>query len=278
MAILFGLLAALAYGASDFAAGVIGRRLGAGVVALAVHLLALLVAIASVALGASHGPTTQALAWGVAAGVGSATGTLALYRGFVVGRISVVAPLSAVVAAAVPVLTGLALGEHLSVLAGVGLVVAMPAIGLVSWQRDRSQTASARPGVAEGLVSGAGFALLFIALDRAGADAGFWPLVPGMALGSLLVLPFALKEPRPGGINGTAIGLLVAAGLFGGGANLLFLAATGRGQLSIVVVLTALYPAVTILLARVFLGEQWNNAQAAGLVAAAIAIVLITLG
>lgn len=278
MAVALGLLAALAYGASDFAAGVGGRRLGAGIVAFVVHLLALLVAVVGVAIEAHHGPTTHALAWGLAAGLGSAVGTLALYRGFVVGRISVVAPLSAVVAAGVPALTGLVLGEQISGLANAGLVIAVPAIALVSWQPAAPEPAHTRPGVVEGVVSGAGFALLFVALDRAGTGAGFWPLVPGLALGSVLVLPFALKEPRPPALDSHAIGMLTAAGIFGGGGNLLLLTATGIGQLPIVVVFTALYPAITIMLARIFLGERWNRAQAVGLVATAAAVTLITLG
>lgn len=275
MAVVLGLLTALAYGVSDFAAGVGGRRLGAANVAFMVHVLALLVAVVGVGLEAHHRLTTQATLWGLAAGLGSATGTLALYRGFVVGRISVVAPLSAVVAAVVPALTGLALGDQLSGIAGAGLVTAVPAIALVSWQPATYGSASTRPGVIEGLVSGAGFALLFVALDRAGTGAGSWPLVPGLAFGSLLILPFVRKERRPRRPDRRAIGLLVTAGLSGGGANLLFLSATGVGQLSIVVVLTALYPAVTILLARVCLGERWNLVQSAGLVAAAAAVTLI---
>ncbi len=278
MAVVFGLLAALAYGASDFAAGVGGRRLGAGIVALFVQLLALVMAVIAVTVEARPGLTASALGWGLVAGAGCAAGTLAMYRGFVVGRIGVVAPLSAIVAAVVPALTGIALGEHLTSLAGFGLVFALPAIGLVSWHRDASAKTSTRPGALEGLVSGAGFAVLFIALDRAGPAAGFWPLVPGLALASLLVLPFALKEPRPTRVDTSAVALLLMAGVFGGGADLLFLAATGRGPLSIVAVLTALYPAVTILLARLFLGERWNAAQAFGLAAAAVAITLITLG
>ncbi|WP_269634418.1 EamA family transporter [Salinisphaera hydrothermalis] len=143
---------------------------------------------------------------------------------------------------------------------------------------ETSTRLGTRPGVIEGLISGAGFALLFVALDRTANGAGFWPLVSGMSLGSVLVLPFALKGPRPQAPDANAIGMLIAAGIFGGGGNLCFIAATGAGQLSIVVVLTALYPAITILLARVALGERWNRAQAAGLVAAAAAVTLITLG
>lgn len=278
MTVILGLLAAVAYGASDFAAGVGGRRLGAGVVALFVQIVAFLMAVVAVTMETHHGFTASALGWGLVAGIGCAAGTMALYRGFVVGRISVVAPLSAVVAAVVPALTGIALGEHLTSLAGLGLVFALPAIGLVSWHRDTTVKTKARPGVLEGLISGAGFAVLFIALDQAGAAAGFWPLVPGLALAGVLILPFALKEPRPIRVDTAALALLLTAGVFGGAADLLFLTATGRGPLSIVAVLTALYPAVTILLARVFLGERWNAAQTCGLVAAVVAITLITLG
>jgi uncharacterized membrane protein len=278
MGILLGLLAALAYGAGDFTAGVGGRRVGAGSVTVVVQALGVVTAGIAVLLFRGQGPEEGALIWGAISGVGSAVGTLALYRGLTIGQMSVVAPLSAVVTALLPVIVGLALGEYLSLTAKIGVGVAFPALVLVSWRPATTVGANPYAGVIEGFVSGAGFALLFIALDQAGTDSGAWPLVPGQAVALLLVLPFGFRPARQLQVFSSTMSILVAAGLLGGVANLLFLAATNHGQLSIIAVLTALYPAVTILLARLVLGERWTNLQKVGLMVSAVAVGLISGG
>lgn len=278
MAVLLGLLAALSYGAGDFAAGLGGRRTDSGAVTVVVQIFGLAAAGIAVLIFRGNGPSPTALVWGAVSGVGNGLGTLALYRGLAVGQMSVVAPLSAVVTAVLPVVIGLALGEHLSTLAGIGIGVVIPAIVLVSWQRNSKENANTRTGIAEGVLSGIGFALLFIALNQAGTRSGAWPLITGQAVALLLVLPFGWRTYHRLRTDISTVAIIVAAGLLGGTANLLFLAATGYGQLSIVAVLTALYPAVTILLARIVLGERWTHFQMAGLIAAGIAIVLIAMG
>jgi drug/metabolite transporter (DMT)-like permease len=273
---VLGLLAALAYGSSDFVAGVGGRRSGVGRVTLIAQPFGLVAAAVSLALFRGAGPSSAALLWGALSGVGSGIGTISLYQGLAVGRMGVVAPLSAVLTAALPALVGLATGERLPALGSVGLGVAVPAVALVSRQprADDGPASGARFGV----LAGCGFALLFIALDRAGTQAGAWPLLPGQAVAVLAVLPFALRLLGPAGQWRRAAGPGVVAGVLGGTANLLFLAATGAGQLAVVAVLTALYPAVTIVLARALLGEPWTRPQAAGLLAAGIAVGLISAG
>jgi drug/metabolite transporter (DMT)-like permease len=221
-------------------------------------------------------PSAAALLWGALSGVGSGLGTVSLYQGLTAGRISVVAPLSAVLTAALPALVGLASGEHLSAVALVGLAVAVPAVALVSQQRHDG--AGGPSGAPFGLLAGCGFALLFVALDRAGTAAGAWPLLPGQVVAVLVVLPVALRLLGPGTRWRSAIGPGVLAGVLGGAANLLFLAATGAGDLAVAAVLTALYPAVTVVLARLLLGERWSALQVIGLVTAGIAVGLISAG
>jgi drug/metabolite transporter (DMT)-like permease len=274
--VVLGLLAALAYGCSDFIAGVGGRRSSVGRVILTGQPFGLVAAAVALAPFHGTGPSTAALLWGALSGVGSGIGTISLYQGLVVGRMGVVAPLSAVLTAALPAVVGLATGERLSAVAAVGLAVAVPAVALVSWQ-PRGGEGSAS-GVRFGVVAGCGFALLFIALDRAGTQAGAWPLLPGQAVAFLVILPLALRLLDPAARWRRAAGPGVVSGVLGGTANLLFLAATGAGRLAVVAVLTALYPAVTILLARGLLDERWTRSQAAGLIAAGIAVGLISAG
>jgi drug/metabolite transporter (DMT)-like permease len=275
MAALLALAAALCYGISDFEAGVASRRFAPGGVTLVAQVLGLTAACIAMAFFPGAGPTRSALAWGALSGVGSAGGTLALYYGLAAARMSVVATISAVLTAVIPAVVGLVLGEHLGAAALVGIVIAVPAIAMVSWQAPATRTRSSRAGVLYGTLAGAGFALLFIALDRAGHHAGAWPLVPGQAICVMLVLPFA-KRTVTGRPDRTTIWLMLGAGVLGGSANLLFLAAAQRGQLTIVAVLSALYPAITVVLARVALHEHWTKAQIAGLLVAAAAVGLVT--
>ena len=277
MAIVLGLLSAFAYGSSDFAAGLASRRYAAGPVTGLAQALGITTAGVAVIFFPGVGPRAAALEWGAVSGLGSALGTLALYHGLSVARMSVVATLSAILTAVIPAIVGVVLGNHLAIGTAIGIVIAIPAIGLVSSQ---SQTAAGRPGragILYGSLAGLGFALLFIALDQAGTRAGAWPLIPGQLVSLVLIAPFAYRGVIASGSPSLlAIEITVGAGVLSGLANLLFLAATGHGQLAIVAVLTALYPAVTVLLARVFLSERWTRLQALGLLTAGAAIILVS--
>lgn len=278
MGVLLALLSALCYGSSDFTAGVGGRRSDPSAVTVIAQPFGLIAAAVAVIALAARSPTPHALWWGALSGVGSGVGTVSLYRGLAVARMSVVAPVSAVLSAALPALAGLLLGEHLKVLAWAGIAIAIPAVTLVSLQ-PAGQQGSRRAGIVTGVIAGAGFALLFIALDRAGTAAGAWPLLPGQAVAAVIVPVWAAlarnRPSRKAWSGAWRIG--VAAGVLGGIANLLYLAATGSGQLAIVAVVTALYPAVTILLARLTLHERWSRLQIIGLAASAVAVAAISI-
>lgn len=280
MPIILALLSALAYGSSDFIAGWAARRGNAGVVMIMIQPFGFAAAAIALLWFGGKAPGAGTLAWGAVSGLGSGAGTAVLYRGLAVGRMSVVAALSGVVAAVVPAVVGILLGETLPAAVLAGIALAIPAIGLVCWHRG--EAGAGGRGVAHGIVAGLAFALLFIALDRAGTASGAWPLVSGQAVAVLIVVPFAWYNTR--GARAwrasirPAIWPCVAAGLLGGAAGLLFLAATGGGALAIVAVITSLYPAATILLARVVLGERFELPQAIGLAAAAVAVALIGAG
>jgi drug/metabolite transporter (DMT)-like permease len=256
-----------------------GRRSDPAAVTVIAQPFGLIAAAVAVLALSERSPTPHALWWGALSGIGSGVGTVSLYRGLAVARMSVVAPLSAVLSAALPAAAGLLLGNHLAVLAWAGIVIAMPAVMLVSLQPADKQ-GSRRAGIVTGVLAGAGFALLFIALDRAGTSAGAWPLLPGQAVAVVIVLAWASPaRNRPGRKTWSrAWQIGVAAGVLGGIANLLYLAATGAGQLAIVAVVTALYPAVTVLLARVMLHERWSRLQITGLIISALAVAAISIG
>lgn len=279
MAILFALLAAVAWGVADFSGGLGSRGLGAPRVAVTTQTLGLVTAGVAVLLFPGVGPRASALEWGALSGFGSAVGTMSLYHGLAVGRMTVVATLSGVLTAVVPVIVGLALGNTLGLGAALGIVIAIPAILLVSWRPEPDGELSPRAGLPYGLLAGLGFGLLFVALDRAGTRSGAWPLIPGQFISVLLIVPFVMRglRQRAALARGPVL-LTLGAGILSGTANLLFLAATGHGELAIVAVLSALYPAITVLLARAVLTERWSRSQVLGLAAAVVAVVLVSLG
>jgi drug/metabolite transporter (DMT)-like permease len=275
--VLLGLLSALAYGASDFAAGVGGRRSDPNAITVLAQPWSLLAAIGAVLVVQPAAPTVGSMVWGAISGIGTAGGTLMLYRGLTVARMSVVAPVSAVLAAALPALVGIVTGDRVSWIGWVGIVLVLPAIALVSRHNDPADKGKPS-GILEGVLAGAGFALLFIGLDRAGTDAGPWPLVAGQAVGvALLGVATLWMRPRREAWRRAFLPAFIT-GVLGGAANLLFVAATGAGQLAVVAVITSLYPAITIVLARLVLSEHWSRSQIAGLVAAAAGVAAITLG
>ena len=190
---------------------------------------------------------------------------------------SVVSPLTAVLVAGIPLGAGLIMGEHLSVVALVGAGIAVVAVMLVSRQKESEHTARFTPRVALLTVaSGAAFGVFFILLDQVGAHSGMWPLLVSRTTSTVLVLvsAFFAKQLRPP--TGVPLRLALTAGLLDVVANAAFLYALRAGLLSIVSVLTSLYPASTVLLARLVLGERTGWTQRVGLVLAAAAIVMIS--
>jgi drug/metabolite transporter (DMT)-like permease len=286
VSVLLGLLAAATYGSSDFLAGLASRRLPPIVVTAGAQTLCLLVGLLAVVFYPGDGMSTRILLWGAASGIGSAGGTFALYRGLGGGEMSVVATLSGLLTAVIPVIVGLATGDSLTALAAIGIIAAIPAIGLVSWSGDGGIGGS---GAIWGILAGLGFGLLFVGYDRAGSGSGAWAMVVAEGLAALLTIGPALLALRRGDREGAVVehgaaadrrslGLLLGAGLLGGVANLSFIIANHHGELSVVAVLTALYPGFTVILARIVLGERWAAAQKAGLATALLATLLVSLG
>jgi drug/metabolite transporter (DMT)-like permease len=292
MAALLALSAAVAYGVGDFLGGVAARRESPSAVVLWSHIvgLGMLVAVAPLIGGE---PTPRAFAAGAAAGILGGAGVALFYKGLAVGSMSVVAPIAALLSAAVPVVAGLASGERPSAAAGLGIALALGAVVLISREAAPDGTGTAAPAAsaapaapaahrrrqieALGLAVAAGlaFGLFFVAISHAGDDTGVWPLVGArVASVSLFALLGAAKVTSAAPPRGAAAAA-VGCGLLDAGANVLYVLALGHGLLSVVAVLTALYPAGTVLLARYVLGEHLTPIQRTGLGLAAVAAVLI---
>jgi len=278
MGAFLGLAAALAYGVSDFVAGVASRRHHFLWVSL-LGMVASVVGSGTAALVEGHrAPATEALLWGALSGVGSAVGTLALFRGYGRGEMAVAGPLSAVGAAAFPAIVGAALlGERLPPVGLAGGLLAFPAIWLMS-RAPREEAGSARAGAVDGVISGAGFGLLFVALGRAGDGSGLWPVFAGAVVG-LVLLAGATLVRRPRWTADTRwVVIIAAAGLLSITANVLYFFASHYSLLTVAAVLTSLYPGVTVAMGAVFLHEKPDSLQKSGLALGALAVVAIVVG
>jgi drug/metabolite transporter (DMT)-like permease len=274
--VLLALGSALAYGLSDFLGGLVSRRTSAWPVAFVAQVGAALGA-AVVALAVPGDPTTADLLWGALAGVGSGTGSAFLDRGFAAGRMGVVAPVSAVGAAALPVLVALGVGERPALLVWLGVLLALPAIWLVSREPASGSTVAAK-GLLDGVLAGLGFGLLFAAMGQVPDAAGLWPvaLAQGIAVLAIAVTATILRQRWLPTARSESWGLV--AGLLATAAVVLFLLSTQSGLLTVAAVLTSLYPAFTVVLAATVLREHIHRGQAVGLLLSGVAVALVAAG
>ncbi|MGB3257780.1 MAG: EamA family transporter [Ornithinimicrobium sp.] len=275
LSVPLALTAAVCYGSSDFLGGLLSRGTHYARVGVAMQGAAAVAIIALVLLRDQPSPGLVSSLWGAAAGVGGAVGTLALYRGLAAGTMNIAAPLSAVGAAGVPVIVDVSLGERLSAAAIVGVLLALPGVWLVSRSSGSPGSGRAGAGVVEGLLAGVGFATLFIGLDMAGDQHGLWPVASSQVVSFVVLVGYAAAvRPPPPRVSRWA----VAPGLLAVTAVVLFTAAAQLGSLTLAAVITSLYPAVTVLLARVVLREETTHAHALGMALCASCVVAFAIG
>jgi uncharacterized membrane protein len=281
MVILLGLAAALLYGGGDFLGGMAARRTHVLTVLMLAETAGATVALAAAAM--SPGPARPAgLAWGVSAGLVGGLGLIIFYTGLATGPMSVVAPVSGLVSTVLPVGVALAEGERPGAGVYAGALLCLVAIVLAS---SAAGTSAARPGrrgpgraIAYGVAAGAAFGLFFLLIRNAGQSGQLWP-VAAARIGELaaVLAVAALARPSLRPRHGDRWPLLAAAGagVIDVVANICYVAATRTGMFGLAVVLASLYPGVTVLLARVVLGERLHWVQRAGLGLAAIGILLV---
>lgn len=227
--------------------------------------------------GTISGP---ALLWGAMTGIAQGLGVWWFYAALGTGPISVVSPLTAILAAGVPLLCGLALGERPGAVAGVGAVLALVAVVLVSREATDEDV---RPHLFTAKVAwltfGAGlaFGLNFVAIAQAPAEARLWPLFFGRVVATVLVVIAAVLTGNLRAPQGVSLRLAILAAALDIGANVTMLWALQSSMLSLASVLMSLYPAFTVLLAIVVLRERVTRWQMVGMVAALAAVAMISL-
>ena len=277
MTVVLGLAAALCYGVGDFAGGFASRHHGAVTVLLYSYPVGAVMMTAMLPLFGGH-LTAHTVLFGVLGGAAGLVGVMVMYHLMIDAPMNVISPVTAVLAAIVPVVFGVGVGERPAVAAWIGIVIGVLAVLLVSrTNEDHPHGRIAVRVLALAGVSGVGFGFYFIFLARAGHDSGLWPLVISRIASAILILPVAMQRHAFVRVRGRVLAVVVAAGACDALANMFFLLSARAGLLSLASVLTSLYPAVTVLLAVGLLREHTSRVQRAGLALAAVAVVLITV-
>jgi len=285
LGIVLSLLTALSFGAADFAGGMASRRTQVTTVVYCAHVIGLIGVLAA-ALLMAPGFFGRALVYGAAGGLFALMGLILLYRRLAVGPMSVVAPITAITSALVPAIPAFLAGEPLTAAIALGVVLALVAIGLISASSsddqhdDRAEnTKVVTPQVlAESLGAGVGFGLFFIMISQAAVESAPWPIV-GARIATVVVLTTWLLIRRPQmPTDHTTWRWVALAGLLDTFSNVLFLWSADLAGLAVASVLSSLYPASTVVLAFVLLGERMSRSQSAGFVLAIVATALIAAG
>ena len=278
MAILLAALCAATYGIADYCGGRAARSLASTIVTLIGQATSLVLVVGGVIVLGTPVASAHDLWWGAAGGAAGGIALIAFYTALSRGAMTVVAPTTAIVSAVFPVIVGLWLGERPSGIALVGIVVACLAVALVSGVIGSRHQHTQVTTIVLAALAGVGFGFIFIAFARTADDSGMWPLVAARAA-SLPVIAVVVGATRPGrGGLKKVILIVIASGVLDMAANLFYLEASHRGLLSIVAVISSMYPVSTVCLAFGLDHERVSRTQAAGLVCAATALALVSLG
>jgi drug/metabolite transporter (DMT)-like permease len=286
---VLALAAAALYGSADFLGGTASRRASAfAVLAVTVPAGAIVMLVAAALSGLAGGSgaigwtglSWMGAGWAAAAGTCGALGLIAFYAGFAATPMSVVAPTAALVATVLPVGSAIAEGERVGPTVAAGALICVAAVVLVSAGSTESGRSPRRlSGVCYAFAAGVAFGLFFLFLKNAGASGVIWPVALSRTVGTLIALACcALTRTKPVGWRGDgALGIALASGAVDALANVCYVLATRAGLFGLAVVLTSLYPGVTVLLARVVLGERMRWVQRFGLALAAAGVILVTV-
>ena len=279
-AIVFALLSAALYGSADFLGGLASRRSSVMPVMIFSQLAGLVMLLLVLPFLPAASATGADFAWGAVAGAALGIGLMLLYQGLATGKMSVVAPVTAVLAVVVSAVAGMVIGDRLSVGAFTGVALALMAITLIGQDGTQEKAKAglgrgAAHGLAAALSAGVLIGVFFAALKQTSPASGLLPLVAARLAALVALGAVALSRRPPWRIGRDVAWLIVAGGALDIFANVLYLLATREGMLTIAATLTSLYPASTILLARLVLGERQRRIQIVGLACAGLGVVLL---
>lgn len=273
--VILGLAAALSWGAGDFVGGCAARRTSAYAVVLVTQIIGIITfPILAFAFSESLPPLDN-LIWGALAGFFGAAGLIALYISLAKGKMSIIAPLAAVISVITPVVYS-ALNEGIpSYFKIAGFVFAFIGIWFIVSMGPGSGLKAEDLGYP--LLSGILFGLFFISIDNFSDNAIYWPLTVSRISALVMLIGFMMSAKVASKLTSDVIPVVILAGLFNTGGATLFALASGAGRLDVATILSSLSPAVTVLLACTLLKEQLAPRQWLGVMASLVAILLISI-
>ena len=276
MTALIALASSLVFGASDFIGGVASRRESVFRVTAWGQLVGLTVGLALAAVVAADRVTGGDVAASLAAGVTTSFSVVCFYTALSRGTMSIVAPITGVLGASVPALYGIGRGDDTPLTTGVGLLIAILAILLVTYDDDR-EGAVGRDVVALAAIAGVGFGLFFIALEQTDSAAGLWPVVIARVVSVPVTTLLALRFTGGVSLQPVTRRLAAAAGASEMAANALILVALRRDELAVASVFGSLYPVGTVVLAWLLLRERLRTVHLLGVALAVAALVMVAV-
>src|SRR5918992_3628148 len=267
------LLASVAWGVADFLGGLKSRTVHVLVVLLLAQVSGVL-AIGLVVAIAGNAPPASVL-WAALAGLFGTLGLASFYRGMAVGAISVVAPIAAV-GAVVPVVYGIATGDDVSRLQGIGFALALSGVALASFERHEAGAIRMAAGVPWAIAAVIGFGGYYVPMHEASEQDFLWAaLVFRITVGVLAFAAWVALRPALSAARGH-LGAIAMIGILDTAGNALFAAAASLGEVSVVSVLATLYPVTTVALAALVLSERIDRLQLVGVASALTGVVLIS--
>ncbi len=274
IAVLYGLIAALTWGAGDFNGGLAAKRSNPyGVVAVA-HIISLGLLLLLLPVLGEPVPPLHDWLWGGAAGLAGAVGLLLLYRALATGRMSVAAPASALLAAALPVFVGTFLDGNPGMWVLFGFILALAAVWLVSGGEGVTTNFDE---LRQPAVAGIAFGTFFICLERASQTTLLWPLIAVRLVSITSMLGYAILTRQVWVPKRESLVPIILSSVFDTLGNAAYALSARTGRLDVAAVLSSLYPGATVLLAWVFLKEKISRIQMIGVLLALGAIILLTL-
>jgi drug/metabolite transporter (DMT)-like permease len=276
--VTLGLAAAASWGAADFTGGMATKRTHVYGVVIGGELVGLVALMTLVLITGEAMPSLQSWILSALAGIGGGFGLILLYRALAGGQMSIAAPVSAVLAATIPVLVGALLQGLPGPLTILGLILALLAIWLIS-RGDGSQEASLShwEQIRLPFIAGIVFGLFFVLLHQASQEAVLWPIIATRLSSIVFLASFAAATRQPWRADRTYWPLIALSGILDTGGNGLYVLAGQLGRMDVAAVLSSLYPAATVALAWLVLKERVARTQMIGIAAALLAIVLITV-
>lgn len=276
IAILFALLAALAWGGSDFSGGIASRRIGAAVAVFLAEIIGMVFLLIAIPLVKEPIPSISILLISLGIGAIGSYGLMLLYQAMMKGQMSIAAPVSALLAAFLPVLVDIFIEGMPGILKFAGFAGALAAIWLISQEDNHGRTHLNRlTDLHLPLLAGLGFGIFFILMHQVSQQAILWPIIGARIGGLVFMLIFVLARGDSFHIARNVWPYIAVNAILDLGGSLFYILAGQAGRMDVAAVLSSLYPGATVFLAWIILKERINRPQTIGIFVALVSIVLM---